>query len=270
MRWTNRESSRADRGGASRRRKIRFRVAWTLVSAFVVESLVFGLAMLPGALFWEGFASRVYPFDLLRIVVLSMAFVPAYGLFAFTLMVLSAVSCRWLGWRTPENAEMSIKELEWPVLRWVRYMVSVHVVRLFAGSVFRATPLWTLYLRLNGARLGRGVYVNSLAVNDHNLLEFGNRVVLGDGVHLSGHTVEHGLVKTAAVRLGDDVVIGLGTVVGIGVVAGPRCQVGALSLVLKFSQLKADTTYVGTPVRELRSRQGRTVAPHPFVAREGS
>lgn len=80
-------------------------------------------------------------------------------------------STRWLGWRTPANAAMSIRALEWPLMNWVRYMVSVHIVRLFAGSVFRATPLWTFYIRLNGARLGRGVYINSLAVNDHNLLE---------------------------------------------------------------------------------------------------
>ena len=104
-----------------------------------------------------------------------------------------------------------------------------------------ATPLWTFYLRLNGARLGRGVYVNSLAVNDRNLLDFGDRVVIGDGVHLSGHTVEHGIVKTAGVRLGDHVTIGLGTVVGIGVEAGARCQVGALSFVPKFSRLEPDT-----------------------------
>jgi acetyltransferase-like isoleucine patch superfamily enzyme len=142
-------------------------------------------------------------------------------------------------------------------------MVSVHVVRLFAGSVLRSTPLWTFYLRLNGARLGRGVYVNSLAVNDHNLLEFGDRVVIGDGVHLSCHTVEHGVVKTARVRLGDYVTIGLGTVVGIGVDAGPRCQVGALSLVPKFSSLKPDTTYVGTPVRELCRNEGRPADGSP-------
>ena len=120
--------------------------------------------MLPGALFWEMFSLQTYPIVLVRMVVLSMAFIiPAYGLFALSLMVLSALSVRWLGWRTPANAEMSIKAMEWPLLNWVRYMVSVHVVRLFAGSVFRATPLWTFYLRLNGARLGRGVYVNSLA-----------------------------------------------------------------------------------------------------------
>jgi acetyltransferase-like isoleucine patch superfamily enzyme len=104
---------------------------------------------------------------------------------------------------------------------------------------------------LNGARLGRGVFVNSLAVNDHNLLEFGNRVVIGDGVHLSGHTVEDGVVKTAAVKLGDNVTVGLGAVIGIGVVADSGCQIGALSLVPKFSRLKADVTYVGTPVHAL-------------------
>jgi acetyltransferase-like isoleucine patch superfamily enzyme len=106
-------------------------------------------------------------------------------------------------------------------------------------------------------RLGRGVYINSLAVNDHNLLELGNRVVIGDGVHLSGHTVEHGVVRTARVHLGDDVTIGLGTVVPIGVEAGARSQVGALSFVPKFSRLEADTTYVGAPVRPLQRNEER-------------
>ncbi|HET9385144.1 MAG TPA: hypothetical protein VFO67_08350, partial [Gemmatimonadales bacterium] len=103
---------------------------WTLLSVFLVECLVFGLAMLPGALLWEIFALRTYPYVLVRFVVLGMALVPAYGLFAFSLMVLSALSTRWLGWRTPADAEMPIKALEWPLLCWVRYMVSVHVVRL--------------------------------------------------------------------------------------------------------------------------------------------
>jgi acetyltransferase-like isoleucine patch superfamily enzyme len=230
-------------------------VIWTLASIFAVECLVFGLAMLPAAAFWEAFSLIDYPFVVLRIVILSMAFVPAYGLFAFSLMVLSALSSRWLGWRTPVDVEMPIKALDRPLMNWVRYMVSVHIVRLFAGSVFRATPLWTFYIRLNGARLGRGVYINSLAVNDHNLLEFGNRVVIGDGVHLSGHTVEHGVIRTARVRLGDEVTIGLGTVVGIGVEAGERAQVGALSFVPKFSRLRAHTTYVGAPVRALRESE---------------
>lgn len=225
------------------------RVAWCLVSAFFVESVVFGLAVLPAVAFWEWHFRWALSPSWLRIVVLSMAFVPAYLVFAFSLIALSAASTRLLGWRTPEAAELPIRELSWPLLDWARYMISIQLVKIFAGALFLATPVWTFYMRLNGARLGRRVFVNSLGVTDHNLLEFGDDVVIGGDAHLSGHTVESGAVKTARVRLGRGVTIGVGAVVGIGVEAGDRCQVGALSFVPKHAKLEGDTTYVGAPAR---------------------
>jgi acetyltransferase-like isoleucine patch superfamily enzyme len=230
------------------------RLGWVIVTVLAAESLIFGLSVLPAALFWDLFFAREYMSRPVAIVVLSMAFIPTYLIFAFALMMLSAWATGVLGWRTPRDAEMRISDLEWPLMNWARYMASVHVVRLFAGAVFRATPLWAMYLRANGARLGKGVYINSLAVNDHNMLEFDDFVVIGDDVHLSGHTVERGFVKTATVRLGRNCTIGLGSVVGIGVSAGPGCQVGALSLVPKYTKLEANTTYVGTPVRKLERK----------------
>jgi len=227
------------------------RLTWMVLSIFLVECLVFGLSVLPAALFWQPFFQIGYPSSVVRTVALSMAFVPSYLLFAISLMALSALSLRLTGWRTPANAQMVIADLGWPLMNWARCMVSTHVVRLFAGSVLRSTPVWTFYLRLNGARLGRGVYVNSLFVSDHNLLEFDDHVVIGDAVHLSGHTVERAVVKTAPVRLGKAVTIGIGSVVGIGVEAGPKAQVGALSLVPKHSRLEAGATYVGAPARKL-------------------
>ena len=68
-------------------------------------------------------------------------------------------------------------------------MAATHIVRVFAGVLFRGSPIWT-DLRLAGARLGRRVYINSLAMADYNLLEFGDDVVIGEDVHVSGHTVE--------------------------------------------------------------------------------
>jgi acetyltransferase-like isoleucine patch superfamily enzyme len=96
------------------------------------------------------------------------------------------------------------------------------------------------------------VYVGSLALSDYNLLEFGDDVVIGADVHLSGHTVEGGIVKTAGVRLGRGVTIGLGSVIDIGVQIGDGCQVGALSLVPKGATLQAGAVYVGRPVRRVR------------------
>ena len=87
-------------------------------------------------------------------------------------------------------------------------------------------------------RIGSGVYINSLSISDHNMLEFGDGVVIGESVHLSGHTVEGGVVKTGRVRLGRGVTVGLGSMVGIGVEAGERCQIGALSVVPKNTQAR--------------------------------
>ncbi len=225
------------------------RVGWAGVSVIFVESILVALAAAPAVLVLQWLA-RVTAGSL-RAVVLLCTFGPAYVLFAICLMFLSPLVVRALGWRTPNNAELRIVAMEWPLLDWARYLASTHLVRLLAGAVFRATPLWTMYLRLNGARIGRGVYVNSLEVVDHNLLELEDGVVIGAGAHLSGHTVEAGFVKTGRVHLGRNVTIGLGSVVGIDVTIGAETQIGALSLVPKRSQLPDQATYAGIPVRRV-------------------
>ena len=144
-----------------------------------------------------------------------------------------------------------MSDLDWGLLNWSRYMVSTHVVRVLVGTFFRSSPLWTWYLRLNGATIGSGVYINSLSISDHNMLEFGDGVVIGESVHMSGHTVEGGVVKTGRVRLGRGVTVGLGSMVAIGVEAGERCQIGALSVVPKNTKLEPGAIYAGVPVRKI-------------------
>jgi serine acetyltransferase len=172
-------------------------------------------------------------------------------LFALTLMPVSAIVTRALGWHTPPDAEMRIADVGWPLLRWVRYMASIHLVRVAAGQLLRGTPVWSGYLRLCGARIGRRVYVNTLGLSDYNLLEFGDDVVIGSDVHIAGHTVEDGVVKTGAVRLGNGVTVGIGSIVEIGASAGDGAQIGALSFVPKYTVLAAGTLYVGIPVHPL-------------------
>jgi acetyltransferase-like isoleucine patch superfamily enzyme len=96
------------------------------------------------------------------------------------------------------------------------------------------------------------VYINSLALSDYNLLNFGDDVVIGADVHISGHTVEGGMVKTGTVRLGHNVTIGVGSIVDIDVEVGSHCQIGALSLVPKHTKLEGNAVYAGVPVRHIR------------------
>lgn len=231
------------------RRPARF--AWGVLSLFAVESLVIALAVVPAAAFWMWHFSWTFVAHSARPFVLALAFVPAYLLFAASLMLLSALVTRLLGWRTPPSAETRVADYEWPLLDWARYLASIHIVRLFAGAVSRSTPVWTWYMRLNGARIGRGVWINSLAIMDHWLLDIGERSVIGSDAHVSAHIVERGILRTAPIHIGRDVTIGIGSVVEIGAQIGDGAVVGALSVVPKFARLEAGGTYVGAPVHRI-------------------
>jgi acetyltransferase-like isoleucine patch superfamily enzyme len=228
------------------------RVAWAVFTIFVVETIVVGLAVSPAFILWTWLFKYVdQPLVALKAMLAAMSFVAAYLIFCIALVVLSALSTGLFGWRTKPGGNWKLTDLEWPLLDWVRYMVSTHVVRVLVGTFFRSSPLWTWYMRLNGARIGSGVYINSMSISDHNMLEFGDGVVIGEDVHLSGHTVERGVVKTAHVRLGRGVTVGLGSMVGIGVEAGDGCTIGALSVVPKHTKLDARATYAGVPVKRI-------------------
>ena len=229
------------------------RVAITVLVIIVVEAMVCALAAAPVAWYWLWLVAATRTLaPALRIAAFAASLMPSYAFFGIALLAISAASTWVTGARTPRAREMRIRDFEWPLLTWARYMASIHVARLIAGPLVRASPIWTAYLRANGARIGRRVYINTLAISDHNLLEFGDNVVIGADVHLSGHTVEQGVVKTGTVRLGRNVTIGLGSVVDIDVVADEDCQVGALSLVPKHTKLERGVVYAGIPVEPLR------------------
>jgi acetyltransferase-like isoleucine patch superfamily enzyme len=234
-----------------RRAVMAWRIAWTIVTLATVQALVCGVSALPVLLIWSSLINITASNSIVRLIVFSGAIVPSYILFALCLTIVSPLTTRLLRWRTPPDDEMRIAEMGWPLLRWVRYAASMHVARVLAGTLFRGSPIWTVHLRLNGARLGKQVYVNSLSVSDYNLLEFGNDVVIGGAVHLSGHTVEEGVVKTAGVHLGHNVTVGLGSVIEIGVSIGSNSQIGALSFVPKHMDLPGGVVYAGIPVKQI-------------------
>lgn len=236
------------------------RFVWTLVSIFVVESAILGTAALPAVAFFRWHTTWPIDSSVLQTVVLAMVIVPSYAIFAVLLMALSALAMRVLGWRPVAPGEMAIADLEWPLCNWARYQISAHVVAFLAGGLLRATPIWSAYMRWNGAQFGRRVWVNSLGVTDHCLLEFGDDVVIGSGVHLSGHTVERGVVKTARVKIGAGSTIGVNAHVEIGVEIGAHCQIGSLSMVPKHSVLNQPGTYVGVPARLLKHEAADTAS----------
>jgi len=238
-----------------------FRIVVTSVAIVTVQTVICGVAMFPAVLLWRAAVTAAPSGSLLQVVAASALLVPAYIVFALCLMPVSAAITRLVGARTPPDTDLQISDLSWPLMKWVQYMSAAHIVRLASGAVFRGSPFWTAYLRMNGARIGRRVFVNTLSIADHNLLELGDDVVIGADVHISGHTVERGMVKTGRVRVGSNVTIGLGSAIDIDVEIGDGCQIGAFSLVPKHARLDPNGVYVGIPARKLSDCGSGPIGP---------
>lgn len=234
------------------RLSVAWRIAVTVAAIVAVESIACGLAAAPIVACWWWFipwSARLAP--AVRVGAAALALVPSYAVFALMLIPWSAAATWATRARTPSPVDLRIADFDWRLMTWARYMAAIHVVRVVSGKLFRGSPVWTWYLRLNGARVGRRVYVNTTAISDHNLLDIADDVVIGADVHLAGHTVERGIVRTGSVRIGRGAMVGLGTLIDIDVEIGTGCQVGALSVVPKHSRLDADATYAGIPARRI-------------------
>jgi hypothetical protein len=228
-----------------------WRIAWTVSTLALVEIIVCGLSAIPVVILWFQLIKVLGSSPRLQVLVLSGALIPSYIIFALMLLFVSPLTIRLLGWHTPAHANMRIADLDWQLLTFVRYAAANHFARLLAGTVFRGSPIWTAHLRLAGAKLGKRVYVNSLELNDYNLLCFEDDVVIGAHAQLTGHTGEGGIVKTAEEHLGRNTTVGVSSIVEIGVTTGPNCEIGALSFVPKGMTLDGDAISAGIPVRRI-------------------
>lgn len=142
---------------------VAWRIAWTIGSLVFVQTVVCAVAAAPVVAVWQALTVLTRPGSIARWALFSVAVAPSYVLFALVLMVASPMAIWLAGWRSPSDAKMRIADMEWALLGWVRYEASLQLPRMVAGTLFRGTPLWTAHLRLNGARLGKRVYVKPVA-----------------------------------------------------------------------------------------------------------
>src|ERR1041385_5332289 len=134
-----------------------FRICVTAVSIVVEQTIVCAVALAPSVFVWRAALDAAHVDSVSHPVVISLLIVPSYVLFALCLMPVSAATSWMTGARTPRRATIRLADMPWPLMRWAQYMAATHLVRLVAGTLFRGSPIWTAYIRMNGARVGRHV-----------------------------------------------------------------------------------------------------------------
>ncbi len=120
------------------------------------------------------------------------------------------------------------------------------------GRFARATTIYPLYLRMMGAKIGKDVVFNTQHVYDLDIIEVGDKTVIGANASILGHLGEKGRLMRAPIKIGKNCTVGQYANIFPGVTMGDNCHVGAMSLVPKGSTLDANAIYGGVPVKKIR------------------
>ncbi|SPF01378.1 Pls/PosA family non-ribosomal peptide synthetase [Streptomyces sp. MA5143a] len=129
--------------------------------------------------------------------------------------------------------------------------VEVVAVPWLAGSV-PGTPLTNVWLRGLGARIGRGVWVESYWLPETDLVTLGHGATVNRGCVLQTHLFHDRILRTDTVELREGATLGPGGIVLPGSVVGARTTLGPASLVMAAESVPDDTRWLGNPIEVWR------------------
>ncbi|WP_232535206.1 Pls/PosA family non-ribosomal peptide synthetase [Nocardia terpenica] len=143
----------------------------------------------------------------------------------------------------------------------------------FTNSLY-ATLYTVPWLRLLGARIGRGSEVSTAAHLDPDLLELGEGTFIADMASVGAATFGHGRIMFAPTTVGRRSFIGNAAVVSAGATIGEGALVG-VGTVPPESGVPNGTSWLGSPAMHLPVRQdsgdfpeSATYAPQPRLVRQ--
>lgn len=184
---------------------------------------------------------------------------------AVPLSALLAILVKWLvlGRLEPGDYPMwGSVYFRWWLVRRVMGLVPTY---LFAGS-----PWFGIYLKLLGAKIGRGVFLGMYRVDAPDLLEVGDGSSLGFGAAIGTCAVEGGMFRVRRTTVGRDARVGNAATLGLGSAVGDGATLEDLSALSESAHVPAGERWEGAPARRVTARPRPEAAPRPTLLSEVS
>ena len=142
------------------------------------------------------------------------------------------------------------KQTQFPVwsLRYFRFWLVRTLIRTNPLVRFAGTPLYPFYLRLLGAKIGKGAAILSPTVPVcTDLLTIGAGTVVRKASSFTGYRAYAGMIQTGPVTIGSGALVGEATVLDIGSSIGDAAQLGHTSALHAGQSVPAGAHWHGSP-----------------------
>ncbi|MFJ9693718.1 Pls/PosA family non-ribosomal peptide synthetase [Kitasatospora sp. NPDC101183] len=170
-------------------------------------------------------------------------FVPLeIGWLLLDVLVIPVVGCRLLLAR--------VRPGRYPLwgVTYLRFWLYTKVMASSPVGLLAGSPLLPPFLRLLGAKVGRGCHV-SAPFGLPRFVELGDHVSVGYGARVQSFAVEDGWLRLAPVRLGTGSSVGTNSVLLPGAALGEDATVGEQSLIPADVAVPAGEHWAGSPAR---------------------
>jgi non-ribosomal peptide synthetase-like protein len=147
-------------------------------------------------------------------------------------------------------------------LGYVRFWLVKTLIRMNPLVLFAGTPIYVLYLRALGARIGRGAVIHSPHVPVcTDLLTIGDHAVVRKESYFTCYRARAGYIETGPVSIGKDAYVGEMTVLDIDTSLGNGAQLGHSSSLYAGQAVPDGEHRQGSPARERTRVDYRSVPP---------
>ena len=172
---------------------------------------------------------------------------------AFVGMCVAPILVKWLfvgRWKVQEIPVWS--------LAYVGFWIVKTLMRFSPAVLFVGSPLYVLYLRALGAKIGRDVAIFSRNVPVcTDLLTVGDGTVIGKDSYFNCYRVEGNLLQTGRVSLGKDVIVGEKTVLEIASSMNDGAQLGHASSLHRSQVVPEGECWHGSPAQPAEANYRR-------------
>lgn len=118
-------------------------------------------------------------------------------------------------------------------------------------NAFRGTPFLPWTLRLFGAKIGQGVFMDTTDITEFDCVTIGDFAAINATSNLQTHLFEDRVMKIGTVEIGRGVTVGALTTVLYGTRIGDYAELGLLTIVMKGEAIPPHTRWAGAPAQPL-------------------
>jgi amino acid adenylation domain-containing protein len=147
----------------------------------------------------------------------------------------------------------------WSTFVWRNELINAlheHLAEPFLIGALTGTPFVCWYFRLLGARIGRRVYMETTDFSEFDLAEIGDEAALNADCTIQTHLFEDRVMKMSTVCVGPRCHVGAGSLVLYDTRMEPGASLGDLSLLMKGEVLPPGTRWEGIPARKVVEAPG--------------